>query len=195
MERVVPEELLAEPVAADSKRRGLTDALGTTDVAIVHYRIAPGEALPAGLHAHDDQEELFVVLAGEATFETLLPVGDDRKPDEVTVTADEAVRFAPGEFQSGRNAGDAPLELLGIGAPRDTDRFRAPLDCPDCGHDSLRIEAASSGVELVCADCRVAHVSAGCPGCGTEMRATLDGADVVVACPNCGRVEPEPPLE
>jgi hypothetical protein len=60
--------------------------VGTEHVAINHYQVPAGEGLPSGLHAHYDQEEVFVVLAGEATFETL-------REGEVTVGARAAIRF------------------------------------------------------------------------------------------------------
>jgi uncharacterized cupin superfamily protein len=179
----------------DSTRRGLTEPLGTTDVAINHYRIPPGDALPSGLHAHADQEEVFVVLAGTAAFETL--------DGEVTVSRGEAIRFGPGEFQSGRNAvesgadrnaGDDELVVLAVGAPRETEDVRVPLSCPDCGHDDLRIDAGADGVALLCPACGVAHDPPACPECGHEdLRVTLGEADtVVVACPACGTVVERP---
>lgn len=70
--------------------RGFGAELATSRVAVNHYRVPPESGLSSGLHAHTDQEEVFVVLAGEATFETL--------DGPVTVTAREAVRFAPREF-------------------------------------------------------------------------------------------------
>jgi uncharacterized cupin superfamily protein len=169
-----------DEIDRDSTRHGLTEPLGTTDVAINHYRVAPGDGLPSGLHAHADQEEVFVVLAGRATFETL--------DGEVTVREGEAVRFAPGEFQSGRNAADGELVVLAIGAPRETDDVRVPLSCPDCGHDDLRIDADDGGVALVCPACDVAHDPPACPDCGREdLRVTLgDAGRVAVVCPDCG---------
>jgi uncharacterized cupin superfamily protein len=108
----------------DIKRRDLSDPLGTTDVAINHYRLAPGERFPGGLHTHMDQEEVFFVLEGEATYETI--------DGEVTVREGEAIRFAPGEFQSGKNASDRELVVCAMGAPRDSEDIRIPVRCPEC---------------------------------------------------------------
>ena len=180
MRRLSLDDVDPDEIDRDSTRRRLTEPLGATDAAISHYRVAPGDGLPSGLHAHADQEEVFVVLAGRATFETL--------DGEVTVREGEAVRFAPGEFQSGRNAAADELAVLAIGAPRETDDVRVPLSCPDCGHDDLRIDDDDGGVALVCPACDVAHDPPACPDCGREgLRVTLGEADrVAVVCPDCG---------
>jgi uncharacterized cupin superfamily protein len=222
---------MAPDAAEGIDRRALSDRLGTTSVAIVRYRLAPGEALPGGLHAHRDQEEVFVVISGTATFETLAEPGDRSAGGgwtgrEVDVGAGEAIRFAPGEFQSGRNAADEDdtddgpdddLVVLAIGAPRETDDVRVPLDCPACGHGELRVETGGDGgdgdsdgesdenenededgLALDCPACGAGHVPAACPDYGhADLRATLDlDADgaVVVACRDCGGVFDEPPL-
>jgi len=125
MRKVTIDDLEPDVLGEGSDRRGLSDPLGTTDVAINHYRLGPGEGFPAGLHAHMDQEEVFLVLDGEASFETM--------DGEVTVGSGEAIRFSPGEFQSGRNASGSELTAVAIGAPRETEDVRIPVDCPDCG--------------------------------------------------------------
>jgi len=167
---------------------GLTDELGTETVAINHYRIPAGEGLPAGLHAHMDQEELFVVLEGVAAFETM--------DGERTVEAGEAIRFAPGEFQSGGNAGDGELVVLAIGAPRDSEDIRLPATCPDCGHSTLRLSTGGAELTFVCPDCGGEFVPEECPDCGSEQMAmTLDGeGEPVAACRQCGQTFAEPPL-
>ncbi len=115
MERVSFEDVEREP-ADGGGCQSLTDALATEHVAINRYVLAPGERFSGSVHAHMDQEEVFLVLAGEATFET--------REEEVIVGASEAIRFSPGEFQSGRNDGDRRLEAIAIGAPRDSDDVR-----------------------------------------------------------------------
>lgn len=167
--------------------RRLSAALGAEHVAVNHYRVPPGEGFPAGLHAHMDQEEVFVVLDGGATFETL----DGR----VTVRAGEAIRFAPGEFQTGVNEGDETLVALALGAPRYSDEVRLPLDCPDCGHDDLRLDT-DRGVTFDCPDCGTEHVPAPCPECDSEdlgVRLGPEGRPVVV-CGDCGASFDSPPL-
>lgn len=189
MERVAVEDVDPDGDDDDAERRRLSRALGTTDVAINRYRLPPGTGLPAGLHAHADQEEVFVVFDGTVTFETL--------DGERTVDAGEAIRFAPGEFQSGRNAAGAGGDavLLALGAPRESDDVRLPLACPACGRPDRRLEIEPDGATFVCPDCGTRRDALPCPECGhDDLRATLgeEGA-TVVACHGCGATFAEPP--
>ncbi len=152
MERVSFENIDPEPEDGGGERRSLTDSLGTEHVSINRYVLEPGERFSGSVHAHMDQEEVFLVLGGEATFET--PEG------EVGVCEGEAIRFAPGEFQSGRNDGGRRVETIALGAPRDSEDVRisripvldADVSCPGCGKGEMRI-AREEDVELVCPDC------------------------------------------
>ncbi|USZ67313.1 cupin [Halorussus salilacus] len=210
-------------------RRDLSASLGTTGLALVRYRLAPGGGFPSGLHAHADQEEVFVVIEGEATFETLAaPRGgaasdsgdenfapeterdenfardsgtegdDDFAPvgREVVVGEGEAIRFAPGEFQSGRNAADRDLVALAVGAPRDTEDVRLPVACPECDRADVRLETGDEGVRFVCPDCGAERVPAPCPDCECEeMRLALDDTGRVVAtCEDCETEFDDPPV-
>lgn len=151
MQRVSIDDVTPEPhdERLHTDRRDLTPPLNTSDVAVVHYALAPGERFSGSVHAHMDQEEVFIVLSGEVTFET--------RSGGVSVAAGEAIRFAPGEFQSGHNAGDSEAVALALGAPRDTDDVRIDripmldkdVSCPDCDHDHMR---AADG-RLVCPEC------------------------------------------
>jgi uncharacterized cupin superfamily protein/predicted RNA-binding Zn-ribbon protein involved in translation (DUF1610 family) len=187
------------------ERRRLPDPLGTTDVAINHYRVPPGNGLPGGLHAHADQEEIFVVVEGTATFETL--------EGRVTVDAGEAIRFAPGEFQSGTNDAADALVVLGMGAPRETDDVRIPVACPACDHEDLRLETGHGdgdddgnenedtedgpGISFVCPDCGAEHVPESCPECGSDALTVTTETDAdtrtAVVC-ECGATFESPPL-
>jgi len=173
--------------AAERVRFG--DALGTEHVAINRYRIAPGDGFPGGLHAHADQEEVFVVVAGEATFETL--------DGDVAVAAGEAVRFAPGEFQTGENRGDGDLVAFAIGAPRETDDVHVPATCPSCGAERLRLDAGGTGLTFRCPDCDGEHVPRPCPDCGGDALGftTDDDHRPVVECDDCGARFADAPLE
>lgn len=188
MEKIPIDEVNSLSIGTDSDRRGLSDALGTTHVAINHYRLSPGDGFPGGLHCHMDQEEVFVVLEGTATFETL--------NGEITVGEGEAIRFAPGEFQSGTNESDGPLVALALGAPRETEDIRTPVECPECGHDDLRLDFDEDGLTLVCPDCGTERIPDDCPECGGEdLRATLGQAtETVVVCRDCGTEFENPPL-
>jgi uncharacterized cupin superfamily protein len=105
-------------------KRSLSNALGADHCALNHYELAPGDAFGFGYHRHSDQEELFYVIEGTATFET--------EDGEVEVGAGEAIRFAPGEWQLGRNDGDDRVVALALGAPADTGETEIRRDCPEC---------------------------------------------------------------
>ena len=145
MEKVSIGDVEANAFGSDIDRRGLSDPLGTTDFALNRYRLAPGERFSGGMHAHMDQEEVFVVVEGEATFETM--------DGEVTVGESEAIRFEPGEFQSGKNDSDGEVVAFAMGAPRDSADVRLPQNCPECGHDNVRAIPGENGFDLECPDC------------------------------------------
>jgi len=170
------------------ERWSISDALGATAVSFHEYRIMPGEGLPAGLHAHMDQEELFIVLEGEATFETM--------EGQITVSEREAIRFEPGDFQSGKNETDQDVVLLAVGAPPGTEDIRIPVDCPGCEHESLRLDPHGPELTFVCPDCDTTHRPADCPNCGgADLQTTLDDKEqIVVICQECNHEFDRPPL-
>lgn len=186
MERVTVGEVDPQSVREGSVRRGLSGPLGATDVALNHYRIAPGEGFPGGVHAHADQEEAFVVLRGTATFETV--------DGPVVVGEREAIRFGPGEFQTGRNDADEDLVALAIGAPRGSDDVRLPVACRDCGRGNVRL-VVGDDVAFVCPDCGASAVPRDCPECdGEHLQVALDDrGDAVAVCRDCGATFDRPP--
>lgn len=152
MERCSVDGSPATETEGGALRRSLSDALDTENASLNRYRVPTGERLSRSRHAHTDQEEVFLVLSGEATFET--------RDGEVTVEEHEAVRFGPGEFQCGRNDADGDLVVLAVGAPREAGETRiswtpdlGDVSCPGCGRDAMRVEAADDGAVLVCPDC------------------------------------------
>jgi len=161
------------------ERRSLSAALGATDVSVHEYRIAPQEGLPAGLHAHMDQEELFVVLEGTLTFETM--------SGEVTVPESAGIRFAPGDFQSGTNETDDQVLVLAIGAPPGTEDIRIPVDCPNCGYEALRLDTAGPELTFICPGCQTTHSPADCPICeSSDLTVALDDeCATIVVCQSC----------
>ena len=129
-------------------RRALSRALGTTDLALNYYELAPGDTFGFGYHRHPDQEEVFYVVEGTATFET--------EDGDVDVSAGEAVRFAPGEWQLGRNDGDERVVALAMGAPKDAGGTEMVRECPDCGgRTENTVEMTDDRDALVtrCLDC------------------------------------------
>ena len=136
--------------AADARR--LTEPLGATNVAINRFAVEPGESIGGGMHTHMQQEELFYVVEGTATFET--KPEPTAESEVVTVSAGEAVRFAPGEYQEGRNESDERLVVLGIGGPQESGESRAPRPCTACGEsDYLVAEPVDGEMELTCPEC------------------------------------------
>jgi mannose-6-phosphate isomerase-like protein (cupin superfamily) len=140
----------------DLDRRGLAEALGAENVAVNRYALDPGENFSGGMHAHLDQEEIFYVVSGEATFETAPE--PDAETETVTVGPDEAVRFAPGEYQQGRNESDETVVALALGAPKDSTEGRVAQPCPDCESPAMALVPGPEGLVMEC------------PECGAEMR-------------------------
>jgi len=139
--------------------RGLTDPLGATDLALNWYELTPGDSFGFAYHCHENQEEVFVVIEGTATFET--------EDGDVEVGPREAIRFAPGEFQRGWNRGDERVVALALGAPQQAGASTTLVDCPDCGERTdNRIERADDG------DFRTV-----CQVCGTETGRWTRGDD------------------
>ncbi len=136
------EELLSKATV----KRSLSAALDTTEIALNYYELAPGDAFSNALHAHFDQEELFYVLDGTATFET-----DD---GQVTVSGGQAVRFGRGEYQHGYNEHDERVVALAIGAPKESTDVK--LACPDCGERTppdRRSEDGGDALVYYCGNC------------------------------------------
>jgi len=131
-------------------RRRLAGPLGLTDMAINYYELEPGDSFGFAYHRHGDQEEVFYVRAGTATFET--------EGGEVEVGPRELVRFAPGEFQRGWNYGDDRVVALALGAPRSYEELTMLRECPDCGdRTEATLERREEDGERVavayCVDC------------------------------------------
>lgn len=125
-----------------TEKRPLSKALGAEEVSVNYYRLDPGESFAFGYHRHESQEELFYLIEGTATFET-----DD---GEVVVGPDEAVYFAPGEFQQGWNRSDRPVRALALGAPPDGGETTILRECPACDQQTGQIiEATADGDGLV----------------------------------------------
>jgi mannose-6-phosphate isomerase-like protein (cupin superfamily) len=155
MQRITVDDVESRPnpMNVHEVRRPLSRELGAEHVALVEYELEPGEQFAGGLHAHHDQEELFYVLAGTATFD----VGENR--ESVTVDAGQLVRFPPGEFQSGRNDGDEPVRALAVGAPgarHDWAALESLAPCASCGEETshnVHPPDDDGVMQLVCTEC------------------------------------------
>ncbi|MFC6769138.1 cupin domain-containing protein [Natrinema soli] len=163
MEKVAIDDVDIEtnPMDVHSIRRPVSDALGFSDFAMNYFELEPGESFSGGLHTHHDQEEVFYVQEGTATFETRASQRDaaDASGDgEVTVDEDEVIRFAPGDFQHGYNDTDERVVGFAFGAPEskhDWDQLESMVYCQDCedeiGHG---LELTDDGAfRLTCTAC------------------------------------------
>jgi uncharacterized cupin superfamily protein len=152
------------PMGVNSVRRPVSEGLGTTDFGLVYYELEPGEAFSGGLrHRHGDQEEVFYILDGTATFQ----IGRD--PARVTVGEGEAIRIAPGEFQKGTNESSERVVALGFGAPgrrHDWAELEVLIECPECNgetiHDCLPVGSSEWQAERI-------DLGATCRECGTSI--------------------------
>lgn len=123
---------------------------------------------------------MFVVIEGVATFETL--------DGTASVRSGEAIRFGPGEYQSCLNDSSDDVELIAMGAPRQTEEFRVPIACPECDRENMRPTITDEGEGLVCPACNATR-SAVCPECGAAaMLAVLDDdkSTPISVCQACG---------
>lgn len=108
-------------------QRAVGDAVGLDHVAVNYYTVEPGEQVPLAYHYHDQQEEVFYVLAGTLHVET---------PGRTfEVGADELFVVEPDSPQRAFNpetAADAVRTLV-VGAPRvdDAHAFEGDADRAD----------------------------------------------------------------
>jgi|APHM01.1.fsa_nt_gi Thermophilic glucose-6-phosphate isomerase and related metalloenzymes len=157
--RAPPDENVPDGAMATSVggARVLSEPLGTEGVAINQYELAPGESFAHSAHRHEEQEELFYVLSGTATFELFEPPPAPERTDAVTVDAGEVVRVPPGTFQFGVNRGDESVTALALGAPREYQGTNEYLvDCEDCGERTAQVferRPAESVAVCRCTDC------------------------------------------
>jgi len=140
--------------------RQLTEPLGCESLALNYYELRPGDSFAFAYHAHEVQEEVFVVLTGTATWET----------DEgvVEVGPNEAIRFGTDEFQRGWNRGDKRIRALALGAPLAYGEQPKFADCPHC-EDRQRVDIDSP-------DDEAAAVTV-CRACGGEVGRWVQGPD------------------
>lgn len=134
---------------------------------MVYSELMPGDAFSEALHTHHNQEEIFYILEGTATFE----VGEER--ERIEVTEGELVRFAPGEFQGGFNATDERVVGCLFSAPGAEHDWAAEsllIECRDCAEETIHaIEPGSWQAETVhlrmtCSKCGMSYTTADITG-------------------------------
>ena len=143
------------PLQVHEVRKPVSKVLGTDDFAMNYFELGEGESFSGGLHTHHDQEEVFYVQEGTATFETRDAVDDETS--EVEVGPDEAIRFEPGEFQQGTNRDEEEVVGLALGAPgamHDWDDIESIVHCPECGEETGHDIALEDGrFVMTCRQC------------------------------------------
>ncbi|WP_323677523.1 cupin domain-containing protein [Halorubellus sp. PRR65] len=161
MDKVDVDELESR-LGPGSVRASLTKPLGLANLGANHYELAPGERLAFGVHAHEHQEEVFVVQSGTVTFEAYpdrdaaLAGSDGEDAETVVARAGEVVRAAPGEYQCGRNDDDERAVVFAVGAPRDPGDLDLLRECDACGDRTAhRIELTDDrdAILAVCERC------------------------------------------
>jgi quercetin dioxygenase-like cupin family protein len=80
--------------------------------------IAPGGQIPEHDHSGDNQEEVFIILEGQATL-----VADDEEHD---APAGTYIRYAPQVKRTIRNNSDGAVRALLIGVPLDSGYQQMP---------------------------------------------------------------------
>jgi quercetin dioxygenase-like cupin family protein len=80
--------------------------------------IEPGGQIPAHDHSGDNQEEVFIILEGQATI-----VADE---EELDGPAGTYIRYAPEVHRTIKNNSDAPVRALLIGVPVDSGYQQMP---------------------------------------------------------------------
>jgi quercetin dioxygenase-like cupin family protein len=159
MEKVTIDEVDNErnPLQVHDVRRPVSAALGVEHFAMNYFELSPGDSFSGGLHRHLDQEEVFYVEEGTATFE----VGRER--EEITVEAGELVRFEPGEFQMGYAVEDGDGVVgWALGAPssrHDWDELESLVYCSDCEQETAHATTLTDE----------GRFRLTCNECGTEM--------------------------
>lgn len=148
MERVEMDAVDQADMAGTHVRRDVSRALGAQDVTIMYYEVDPGDVFSGGYHTHLDQEEIFYIQTGTATFLT-----EEGKRE---VGGGEAIRFAPGDYQHGyvEDSREETVTALAIGAPPGMADSRAIADCPGCGERTKhRVVIEEGWPATVCLEC------------------------------------------
>ncbi|MFB6113202.1 MAG: cupin domain-containing protein [Halodesulfurarchaeum sp.] len=108
-EKATPDDVesVVDPEVGDM--RFLKSALGTTEVGVTVLSLEPGESGKEHDHTHDGQEEVYVVVDGEAEVEL--------SDATVHLSADEALRIDAEETRQIHNRSDERAKFVLVGAP------------------------------------------------------------------------------
>ncbi|ESS10438.1 MAG: cupin domain protein [uncultured archaeon A07HR60] len=141
MQKVATDDVANVPhlMGVNSTRSPVSRAIDDMDFAMVLFELDPGESFSGAPHKHLNQEELFYVLEGTATWETKPEAGAD--PQYVEVGPNELIHFQEDDvFQTGRNESDDLVKAVTVGSPGARHVWEQSLglaDCPDCGAETV----------------------------------------------------------
>ncbi|MEI4488346.1 cupin domain-containing protein [Frigidibacter sp. MR17.14] len=112
--------------------------LSASDAELVEVDVPPGSGTPPHSHA---SAEMFYILSGTLTLRSFPEAGG--RLAEVTATAGDAIRIAPGLWHNYSNDSDGPVKMLVLLAPSMVAFFReAGTPEPQAVPDLARLGAA-----------------------------------------------------
>lgn len=94
-------------VADFSGKAFLKDILGLTGVEVSFGTLDPGQAVPF-FHAHKDNEEVYIILTGEGTFQV--------EGDTFPIASGSVVRVSTGASRNHKNNSNVPMNYICIQA-------------------------------------------------------------------------------
>lgn len=89
------------------------------------------------------------------------PVPNSTRIGDVEVSANEPIRFSPGEFQPGMNQTEDRVTALALGVSGDSEKIEHLLDYAKCDEQSVRTSAVAEEGDAI-----IIH----CTNCETETR-------------------------
>ena len=154
-------------MGVNSERRPVSRAVEGMGFAMVFFELRPGEAFSGAPHKHLNQEEIFYVYEGTATW--TIKEGPGAEAETVTVGPNELIHFHEDDvFQQGANESDDVLRAISVGSPGARHEWEQALrliDCPECKKETVHTFQATDDAE----DRRMPAVD-----------------QMVVACQECG---------
>ncbi|GAA0215894.1 cupin domain-containing protein [Halobaculum roseum] len=163
-------ETVPHLMGANSNRRPISRAVEGMDFAMVFFELQPGEAFSGAPHKHLNQEELFYVSEGTATW--TLKEGPGTEAETVTIGPNELIHFHEDDiYQQGTNDSDDVVRAISIGSPGARHEWEQALglvDCPECGAETVHTFRPTDDAE----DRRMPapeHMLIECRDCGNQL--------------------------
>jgi mannose-6-phosphate isomerase-like protein (cupin superfamily) len=157
-------------MGVNSNRRPVSRTVEDMGFAMVMFELQPGEAFSGAPHKHRNQEELFYVSKGTATW--TLKEGPGGDAETVTVGPNELIHFQEDDvYQQGVNESDEVIHAISIGSPGARHEWEQALglaDCPECGEETVHtfVPAADTADQRMPAP---EEMVIACRECGNEL--------------------------